>query len=122
MSFGFQLETNSNLSNDILEWQFVSSPSVDLFVHSKLACPFFVFELQSNAGQIRTAENQVGNALIMMHDILCSLELNNTLHLFALIQSGFSVVPYISFSKQAIDDEGKTYCKTVSHLHREMFL
>lgn len=111
MAFSFKM--NLETIRDIMEWKSNSSPSVDLCVNTDLICPFLVFESKSEDGSLLTAENQVGSAMVMMHDILCSLELNDTLHLFALVHVGLVCVPYISFSKRAVTSEGKTHCVEV---------
>lgn len=114
MAFSFKMSVKSQMTLDIMEWQSNSIPGVDLCVTSRLICPFLVFESKAEHGSVHTAENRLGNAMIMMQDILCSLKVNDTLHLFGLIQDGLMLYPYISFSKRIEDCEGRTHCATVS--------
>lgn len=89
-------------------------PSVDLFVTSKLAVPFFIFESKSNAGNLRTAENQMATAMVQAHDILCSLDVQASLYILGMVQCALIAYPYVSFSCAIVDADGKSYCNSVS--------
>ena len=123
--FAIGLDTRLGLSisspfdfNEMTEdYKFHSIPAVDLFVYpSNLAFPFFICETKSDHGSRWTAENQMANAMVMAHDILCSLNAQDDLYVLGLVQIADMLSSYISFSTRFIDEDGKPYTRDVSLL------
>ena len=112
-AFGLKYSPKTQLYKMLRQYKDNSVPSVDAFVTSALAVPFLIFESRSSDGSLRRAENQMTNAMIKAHDILCSLRLQDDLPIFGMIQIHFAIHLYVSFSTLQIDEDGVGYTGTV---------
>lgn len=110
---GMKYEAGNHIYRELHEWKFHSSPSVDLFVHPKLAVPFFIFESQPDEGTRYMAENNLANAMLQAHQVLCSMNLTKSLNVFGLIQDGAFFIPYISLSVRDYDSDNRPYCRSI---------
>lgn len=54
------------------------------------------------------AENKLADAIVKAHEVLCSLKPDEPSHIFGLIQSGWVLYPYISFSIPSNDSDYKS--------------
>lgn len=108
-AFGVPYEVSSTMHLKLMNWQDSSIPPVDAFVTSKLVVPFFNLEANSYHGSLRTAENQLANAMTKAHDIFCSLGVQNVLYVLEATKVGSAFTAYISFSTSQMDGDGKTY-------------
>lgn len=115
-AFGLQFPKPSPAFSKVLEYKHRSIPEIDLFVTADLALPFFIFESKSNNGSIRHAENQMANAMIKSHDILCSLDVQDATYIAGAIQVKFSLTFYLSFSSRSVDEHGRPFTQAVSFL------
>lgn len=113
-AFGLNYTSQSFMWNQLKKWKDKSIPSVDAFVTPKLTMPFLIVESKSNAGSKRTAENQLANAVIKAHDILCSLNLQDQLYVLGMVQIECDISLYMTFSTREIDQDRKPFADRVS--------
>lgn len=115
--FALGLQLDLTTFKRLLDWPDISVPSVDPFVHPKLAVPFFIFESRTTRGLFDTGENELANAMVQAHDVMTSLATatQQPLHVFGMLQFGFVIYIYISFGNRVIDADNKSYCDSVSH-------
>ena len=112
-AFGLSYHHRSDVWKKILKWQDFSIPSISLIARQELSLPFLVIECKSDHGTLRQAEHQLANALVMSHDMLCSLNLQDSLYVFGIVQVELFVRFYISYSKRQLDEDGLAYCDEV---------
>lgn len=112
-AFGLGWPSRSRLSDYAHSWIDLTVPSTNAFCTDTLAFPFFICESKSSAGALRTAENQLCNSLVKSHDILCSLGLQDELHLLGMTQVGPGVDLYASFSTNSVALGGEVVVDTV---------
>ena len=112
-ALGLDFQRPSAMDEMALDYKYHSSPSVDLFVTYKTACPFFICESKSSAGAPRTAENQLATAMTMAHDILCSLDAQDSLSELGLVQLQFTLTFYVSFSARGFDEDRRPFAQDV---------
>lgn len=113
-AFGLKYSAQSFMWDQLKGWKDKSIPSVDAFVTPKLATPFLMLQSKSNAGSKRTAENQLANAVIKAHDILCSLNLQDQLYVLGMVQIECDISLYMTFSTREIDQDRKPFADRVS--------
>lgn len=116
-AFGLKYDLESTMYMKLRQWQDKSIPPVDAFVYTKFPMPFLILESKSARGSIGTAENQLANAMIKAHDILCSLNVQDRLYVLGMVQVQYHVDLYISFSLREIDGDGKPFTKKVCTTH-----
>lgn len=105
-AFGLFFEPGSDLWRQVRNLKHSTIPSVSPICVRNLAFPLLIFESQSNAGNIRAAENQLANAATKALDILCSLDLHRELYVLGIVQVEFSVWFYVCIcTRQSQTDE-----------------
>ena len=94
-AFGLYFEPGSTLWRQVRDLAELTVPSVSPFCYRNLTFPFLIFQSQSNAGNIRTAENQLANAAVKALDILRSIHLEDKLFVLGIVHVEFSARLYM---------------------------
>lgn len=83
----------------------------------EVATPFLVIEVKkqdTHAGEL-TARNQLAGAMANAHDILCSLDVQDKLYVFGIVQIAHRFTIYASYSTRKVDEVSKVVlCDSVS--------
>lgn len=57
--------------------------------------------------------HQLADAVRQAHEVLCSLKLDDTMTIFALVQYELVAKPYLSFSIRDVTAKNESYCRNI---------
>lgn len=112
-AIGLKYEEDSDMFRRMWDLKLNCVPSIDVFAHPDLAVPFLIVESQPAKGNKWMSENKLASATVQAHEILCSLGVDDSVHISGMVYCDSFAHPYISFSLRTSGSDDTPHCSSV---------
>lgn len=111
--YAFVLKLADELMARVRIWGRISTSPLHPSVHRLLTLPFLMMVSKTQNGSMYEAGNQLANSMMKAHEALCSLNINEPIYLFGIIQHNTSIAQFGSDADRSTDSDNNTYWNTI---------